>query len=845
MTLIWILFLIIILCIILAPITGAKDVALDAFLEPFKNPESVYYKMSHKIVTVKSKKDLTDLQSTPFNGVYLIKMDPTANEPMDLPVWQWTMNGPMYCWVGGGRFLPFARFHVSHDKIAKLFQDMMKLKVEFKNMPFSLERLPHRLTIANHYVSFQYTDQLSPCVDYFQEEARMVCTRRDKPSHWTLYNEMYDQLSKQYKLNAGPNEDNYLKVHDALWKRSYSCTEINPDVTVGILQWAQENGHEVERMLDMSAGRGSRMIAAIAVEANRLYHGVDPNPLSGPWYETQAMYFVNQYNKDREYFHMTKAPQNYKVIKSGFLEANLMEEFYDIMFSSPPYFDLEVYSTDGNQSTVKYGTLDRWINEFMIPCMDKIMRSLHQGGLMCININISQRYADDWVSPLIEYDKGCTYIGCIGSYKIGKDTVQPTWIWRKHGLEASRIQPNLGWVMDENTSYLIKFHQAKAASISQASKQVRPRTISLITVLYRSPKELVGQHVWSITDTHAVLAKNATGHFIPLQCLNQPLAAPKYNTVEWTTLNRPWSVIPIVDQDGSNKMDQSNKMDPAVYKFEGKDLIIKIIADDCIYDGTFLDQMIMRCRRAGFESPWNIFLSKLAPLKFYKKDALKHETTYADFQDWCYFNRIFCIASRFSQFIAIIEFLRQQGHPCQRILVMENNVFNNALFAAINVGCEELTIVNLAKERSEWSRSIMHWYDPEGRVGRWCIEDEFNGENKLKGLGASDFALFSPTYYNVQQPSDDHNESFNKYHLQDQWIKEYIIGSIVRTSDRMARGGIICMIIGITTLKQAGLDIINQLNQICIQAPALRFMGGFSIFKNTLLQVWCWQKMNP
>lgn len=40
---------------------------------------------------------------------------------------------------------------------------------------------------------------------------------------------------------------------------------------------------------------------------------------------------------------------------------------FDLMFTSPPYFNLESYSNDNFASSSNYNNYDKWLKDFMIP----------------------------------------------------------------------------------------------------------------------------------------------------------------------------------------------------------------------------------------------------------------------------------------------------------------------------------------------------------------------------------------------------------------------------------------------------------------------------------------------
>lgn len=53
---------------------------------------------------------------------------------------------------------------------------------------------------------------------------------------------------------------------------------------------------------------------------------------------------------------------------------------FDLVFYSPPYYDIEVYSEDEKQSTSKFTTYESWVAGYLKPTIDLCIKSLKHGG---------------------------------------------------------------------------------------------------------------------------------------------------------------------------------------------------------------------------------------------------------------------------------------------------------------------------------------------------------------------------------------------------------------------------------------------------------------------------------
>lgn len=144
-------------------------------------------------------------------------------------------------------------------------------------------------------------------------------------------------------------------------------------------------------VLDTSAGFGSRMCGALLSGHN--YYGIDPNKeLMEKLHE--CYYFLRdnkQINESQECKLFCQGSE--KFIKE-------LENSCDVMFSSPPYFNLETYSNDGCESTLNYGDYSSWLSNYAKPTIDNIHAYLKVDGIAMVNIKNStrgkQKLFDDW-----------------------------------------------------------------------------------------------------------------------------------------------------------------------------------------------------------------------------------------------------------------------------------------------------------------------------------------------------------------------------------------------------------------------------------------------------------------
>jgi hypothetical protein len=120
-------------------------------------------------------------------------------------------------------------------------------------------------------------------------------------------------------------------------------------------------------ILDFTMGWGGRMLAAYKMNID--YIGIDQNTNLIKPYEEMVLKIINNYSSS------TKINLLFK----NCLEIDYSLLDYDMVFTSPPYYNKEVYS---NQEVM---TKDQW-NEFYKSIIDRTYKNLKLGGHYCLNV---------------------------------------------------------------------------------------------------------------------------------------------------------------------------------------------------------------------------------------------------------------------------------------------------------------------------------------------------------------------------------------------------------------------------------------------------------------------------
>jgi len=134
-------------------------------------------------------------------------------------------------------------------------------------------------------------------------------------------------------------------------------------------------------VVDFSAGYGGRLLGALALE--RRYIGIEVNKIQ-----------VHGYRRMRR----ALLDAGFQLPESRFLRgraesvlAKIPSRTADLVYSSPPFFDWERYSTSSEQSYRRYDNYERWRSEFLIPVMEQSLRILAKRGHLVLNVTGGKR----------------------------------------------------------------------------------------------------------------------------------------------------------------------------------------------------------------------------------------------------------------------------------------------------------------------------------------------------------------------------------------------------------------------------------------------------------------------
>jgi len=297
---------------------------------------------------------------------------------------------------------------------------------------------------GNTFSRYEYihdigTDYLSQCrvgneaSDYFHQYNRFLCDSINSPSpyrSWTIPKFRNGILNALFSLKF--SEVNMNKLRSAIALRKYTASQYKPVIAKAVYEI-----FDAKNILDFSSGWGDRLAGFYAARGVESYTGIDPNGN-----------LQDGYSKQMElYSSLIPETKTAEIIEACAEDAlPMMNKQFDTIFTSPPFFNIEKYTQNDNQSYKRYRKFNSWMADFLLPVLEMSWDKLKPNGVMIINIAdvYSGHTVNKICDPMIDFMQTlpkCTVNGSI-SMQLAKRPnsnakrqdgvfVEPMWIFSK------------------------------------------------------------------------------------------------------------------------------------------------------------------------------------------------------------------------------------------------------------------------------------------------------------------------------------------------------------------------------------------------------------------------------
>lgn len=302
------------------------------------------------------------------------------------------------------------------------YDDYMKLKgIRWNEILTDGEWFPRKASETRYPYIYdekqQYFSRLNTgnkASNYFQQVNRWSVDGSVSPGPartWVNEKFMTSLMGSAYSLKLEKIGKSELRTMIGL--RKYICAQFKPNVAKIFYEM-----NKSKTVLDFSMGWGDRLAGFFAADCTEHYVGLDPRKENHPFYEQQRDF----YKKHSSFFENDKKT-DFFISPAEDFDFTPYNDYFDMVFTSPPYFSVERYSYDDTQSWVRYKDIEMWNKEFLHKTLGNIIPAVKKGGI--IAINIADVYAsskkDDkgWLeicNPMNDFlvSQGMTYVGCLG-----------------------------------------------------------------------------------------------------------------------------------------------------------------------------------------------------------------------------------------------------------------------------------------------------------------------------------------------------------------------------------------------------------------------------------------------
>ena len=259
----------------------------------------------------------------------------------------------------------------------------------------------------------------NPFLYHFQFKNLLNCRREKGKTIYDIWNDPEEQkklIENTRKRNRGGR---------TAAGNVYECFRINLGSIVMFKSTTAKylyKKYGASHVLDPTAGWGGRMLGAWALDID--YTGIDTNTELKPAYDGMIDFLNKEQEFDTELFE-TQTSQLKMIFKSC-LDVDFSEIPYDMVLTSPPYINLELY-----EHMEPWQSDEAFYKDFFLPLFEKCLKHIKIGGNVCFNIS-PKMYEDALKHGLPECDSEEDLLQQLGQQK-GKKKQDKIYIWQKSG----------------------------------------------------------------------------------------------------------------------------------------------------------------------------------------------------------------------------------------------------------------------------------------------------------------------------------------------------------------------------------------------------------------------------
>jgi hypothetical protein len=276
--------------------------------------------------------------------------------------------------------------------------------------------------IASTEQNYQMVDVLS---DLFLEEVRLQAKRFDQSL--SVFDAWRDSTQLSAIMRAALKQPIITPVvlREVIYQEIAETKAFNPSWAKALLEVVVGPELRGKKWLDISAGLGDRLLAAMALDMD--YVGYDPNVLLQSGHTEMIKRFGNT--------------SRHQVIYQPFETAIIPPGPYDVSLVSPPFFTIEEYVVgQPGQSIVNYPGYEQWMVWFLFASLSKVWDNLKVDGYLILHLGDNKEVVTSEAANIFieNYLPGASWEGVIGVQgEAGR--ARPVWVWKKLAPGIKRV----------------------------------------------------------------------------------------------------------------------------------------------------------------------------------------------------------------------------------------------------------------------------------------------------------------------------------------------------------------------------------------------------------------------
>lgn len=215
----------------------------------------------------------------------------------------------------------------------------------------------------------------------------MVVIEHHQPQFWkvesptgeSIYKNWFNEDLRQKALER--TQKHYKKIYKSEIRRNlafFSKAPL-PSVYRPLLVKGIVEHFEAKKVLDPTIGWGGRVLGTLCVEGTT-FVGCEPCSATYKGLKDMTEFLGIQ---SRTALHNDDCLKILPTLETG---------SFDLVLTSPPYFDLEVYSKEDTQSTSQFATWDLWVKGFLEPMIKECLRCLKSDGVSAWSVKNMKKY---------------------------------------------------------------------------------------------------------------------------------------------------------------------------------------------------------------------------------------------------------------------------------------------------------------------------------------------------------------------------------------------------------------------------------------------------------------------